>query len=129
MLGGETQAFEKELKRLFDHIDEELEERWGDQFPLHPARSPEGSTGNPESDGLFNVGASFSAGYGSQSGKGYVIEIRMVTLASVDPETREDIREYVASRVESLLPERFPDRRLQITRDGDLFKITGDLSL
>lgn len=129
MLGGGTQAFEKDLKALFDQIDGELEERWGERFPLHPARSAEGSTGNPESDGLFNVGASFSAGYGSQSGKGYVIEVRLVTLASVDPSTRAEIRRYVADRVASLLPERFPNRQLHVTQDGDLFKITGDLSL
>jgi hypothetical protein len=124
-----VEAFETDLRTLFNQIDHELEEKWGGTYPLHPSRAPEGGTGNPESDGLFNIGASFSAGYGSDHGKGYVIDIRLVTLSHVDEETREEIRAYVSDRVRELLPEYFPDRSLDVVRDGDLFKITGDLRL
>lgn len=129
MLSREVESFESTLKRLFDQIDDELEDRWGGDFPLHPSRSPRGDSSNKEHDGLFNIGASFSAGYGSEHGKGYVIEVRLVTLTTVDDAVREEIREYSAQRVAALLPEFFPDRELDIVRDGDLFKIVGDLSI
>ncbi|MFO8042855.1 MAG: hypothetical protein R6U25_06620 [Alkalispirochaeta sp.] len=129
MLGQQVQDFEMKLKQLFDQIDAELESRWGGEYPLHPSRPPRGRSSNPETDGLFNVGASFSAGYGSEYGRGYVIETRMVTLTQVDEDTREEIRNYVARRVTELLPEYFPDRDLDVVRDGDLYKVTGDLSL
>ena len=124
-----VETFEERLRKLFDQIDDELEDRWGGEYPLHPARPPRGTVENKEQDGLFNIGASFSAGYGSEHGKGYVIEVRLVTLSNVDDETRENVREYSARRVRELLPEYFPDRTLEIVRDGDLFKIIGDLSL
>jgi hypothetical protein len=124
-----VESFETDLRTLFNQIDRELEEKWGGTYPLHPSRAPEGVTGNPESDGLFNIGASFSAGYGSDFGKGYVIDIRLVTLSQVDEATREEIRSYVSDRVRELLPEYFPERTLNVVRDGDLFKITGDLRL
>jgi hypothetical protein len=124
-----VETFEERLRELFDRIDDELEDRWGGEYPLHPARPPRGTVRNKEQDGLFNIGASFSAGYGSEHGKGYVIEVRLLTLSNVDDDTREDVRAYSARRVRELLPEYFPDRSLQIVRDGDLFKIVGDLSL
>ena len=129
MRGRGVQDFENRMKQLFDRVDGELEDRWGNEYPLHPARTPRGRSGNPESDGLFNVGATFSAGYGSEHGKGYVIEMRMVTLDHVDQQTREEVRAYTARRVSELLPEYFPDRHLEVVHDGNLFKITGDLSL
>ncbi|MEX2443075.1 MAG: hypothetical protein WD492_05695 [Alkalispirochaeta sp.] len=129
MRGREVQEFETKLRRLFDEIDAELEDRWGGNYPLHPARPRQGRSSNPETDGLFNVGASFSTGYGSEYGRGYVIETRMVTLTTVDGDTRERIRSYVARRVTELLSQYFPDRDLDVVRDGDLYKVTGDLSL
>jgi hypothetical protein len=124
-----VEQFETDLRTLFDQVDHELEEKWGGSYPLHPSRAAEGVTGNRESDGLFNIGASFSAGYGSDYGKGYVIDIRLVTLSRVDEKTRQEIRAYVSDRVRELLPEYFPDRTLDVVQDGDLFKITGDLRL
>lgn len=129
MRGPEVRNFERRLKELFDQIDAELEERWGSDYTLHPARPPRGGSGNPESDGLFNVGASFSAGYGTEYGKGYVIETRMVTLEQVPRDVRTEIDAYTARRIEELLPEYFPDRELEVVQDGRVFKITGDLSL
>lgn len=129
MRGREVQDFETKLKQIFDQIDRELEDQWGGEYPLHPSRPRQGRSSNPEADGLFNVGASFSAGYGSEYGRGYVIETRMVTLSQVDDETREEIRNYVARRVTELLPAYFPGRDLELVRDGDLYKVTGDLSL
>lgn len=133
MRGHEVRLFEKRLKTIFDRIDLELEEEWGeeweDEFPLHPSRAAFGTVGNPEYEGLFTLGASFSAGYGSEHGRGYVLEIRLATLASIPPDTMEAIRNYAGRRCNELLPEYFPDRDLDVVREGDMYKITGDLSL
>lgn len=129
MRGREVQDFERTLKALFDRIDDELEERWGDRYRLHPARPVRGRAANKEHDGLFNVGASFSAGYGSRHGKGYVVDVRMVTLQDVPDEVEREIDCYVASRVEELLPEFFGSRELRVVHEDRIYKIVGDLSL
>lgn len=122
-------AWEDKLKTVFDEIDRELEARYGDHYPLHPNRPPRGTTANPEDDGLFNVGASFSAGYGSQHGRGYIIRVRMVTLARVPTDLQTQMEDEVVARLRERLPEIFPGRFLAVQRDGHVFKITGDLSL
>ena len=55
---------------------------------------------------------------------------RTALFGGVDvQQTREEVRAYTARRVSELLPEYFPDRHLEVVHDGNLFKITGDLSL
>lgn len=114
---------------VFRRIDERLEDEYGDRYPLHPARPKEGSTANPAHDGLFNIGASFSGGFGSAHGRGYVVNVRMATLEDVDDAVREEIKQRVARELETELPQAFPDRHLKVSRDGHTFKIHGDLSL
>ncbi len=121
--------FESRLKKLFDEVDDYLEETYGGDYPLHPARPPRGETSNKESSGLFNVGAAFSAGFGSELGRGYVLDIDMVTLANVDEDKEERIIEDAVERIHDLLPKYFPERDLEVSRDGRVFKIHGDLSL
>ncbi len=121
--------FNKQLKALFDEADDYLEEKYGGRYPLHPARAKRGTTANKETDGLFNVGASFTAGYGSEHGRGYVLDIDMVTLTNVSDEKEEEIEEDAVQFIRKRLPEYFPDRELQVHRDGRTFKISGDLSL
>ncbi len=121
--------FDDRLKRLFDEVDDYLEQRYGDRYPLHPARSEHGETANKEHSGLFSVGASFSAGYGSEYGRGYVVDVAIVTLRDVPDEVEDEIDEAAAERVRELLPRYFPDRDLELVRDGRLLKIHGDLSL
>ena len=127
--GHEVQRFEQTLKRLFDQIDDELEDEYGGEYPLHPARARRGTTSNKEQDGLFNIGASFTAGYGSETGRGYTVEIRLGTLADVPDDVKEEIRGVVQRRVNELLPVYFPDRDLSIVQNGDYLKIVGDLGL
>ena len=124
-----TERWEAKLKKVFDQIDHRLEAEYGDRFSLHPARAKKGTTGNAETDGLFNVGAAFSAGYGSQHGRGYVVEVRMATLRQVPHALRERIAERVADWLREELPAAFPGRKLEVKRDGRVYKITGDLSL
>lgn len=124
-----TAQFETRLKELFDEVDDYLEEKYGSRYRLHPARAERGEIRNKEHSGLFNVGASFSPGYGSEHGRGYVIQMDMVTLVDVDEETERAILEETAEQVEARLPRFFPERELGVSRDGRSFKIHGDLSL
>ncbi|HBA82809.1 MAG TPA: hypothetical protein DCZ95_01825 [Verrucomicrobia bacterium] len=122
-------AWEASLKTAFDRIDDFLERKYGGQYPLHPARSARGGTSNPEQDGLFNVGAAFSAGYGSRHGPGYIVDVRMATPVSVPAPVRLQIEEEVVELLRKELPLVLPGHRLYVERDGPIFKIFGDLSL
>ncbi len=122
-------AWEERLKRVFDAIDDQLEDRYGHLFPLHPARPARGRTANRESDGLFDVGAAFSAGFGSRHGRGYVVEIRMATLTRVPAPIREDIERDVVNLLREGLAREFPAQKLGVSRDGPVYKIHGNLSL
>jgi len=82
-----VKQWEKKLKHIFDEIDTELETQYAGRFSRHPARPKAGTTSNPEMDGLFNVGASYSAGFGSKWGPGYVVDIRLATLQPIQKRT------------------------------------------
>lgn len=124
-----VQEFEQGLKRVFDRIDHELEARYGHQYSLHPARPPSGSTGNPQMDGLFNIGAAFTAGFGSEFGPGYVVDVRMTTLDHIPADVQEAMEREVVDLLRQWLPEEFPGRELRVERDGHGFKIVGDLKI
>ncbi|MEM5947931.1 hypothetical protein WKV44_05195 [Spirochaetia bacterium 38H-sp] len=121
--------FEKRLKAVFDRIDTELEDRYGRLFPRHPSRPARGETCDSSQDGLFGVGASFSAGFGSDFGRGYVLELRIATLSHVDGDLREKIVSEAVERLQALLVQEFPERKLKVVKDGEVYKIVGDLSL
>ncbi len=117
------------LKAVFDRIDAHLEQRYGQRYPLHPARPTHGATANREHDGLFDIGAAFSVGLGSAHGRGYVVEVRLATLANVPAAVRHQIEREVADWLREELPAAFPGRRLRVERDGPVYKIVGDLGL
>ena len=121
--------WENRLKTVFDEIDAELEQLYGDQFSLHPARRAEGTTSSPEMDGLFNVGASYSAGFGSKFGPGYVVDIRLSTLDRVPSELKTEIRDKVQAMLFEKLPIAFPGKNLQVDREHKHLRIHGNLSL
>jgi hypothetical protein len=122
-------AWETRLKQVFDNIDDYLEDTYGSDYSLHPSRPNRGKTGNKEHDGLFNIGASFTAGYGSEYGRGYVVDIDMITLESVPPPIERKIEADVLKKLKKELPKYFPGTNLKIHRDGSAIKIHGDLSL
>lgn len=124
-----VQAWERKLKEVFDLIDQELEAEYGDRYPLHPARPPHGTTSSPAHDGLFNVGAAFSAGFGSKHGKGYVIDTRIVTRAKVPTQVQDEIEKRVVELLQHHLPEKFPGQKLQVSHEKHSYKIHGDLKL
>jgi hypothetical protein len=121
--------WEETLKGVFDAIDAELEGEYGAQWPLHPSRPKHGATSNPETDGLFNVGAAFSAGFGSKYGPGYTVEIRISTLERVPETVRAEIKQKIFQSLEKRLQDAFPGRDLSVVEDNGLIRIHGDLSL
>ncbi|MDR0601635.1 MAG: hypothetical protein LBG42_04575 [Treponema sp.] len=122
-------AFTENLEALFHTVDEFLEEEWGGSFSLHPNRPARGSTENPEMDGLFEIAPDFTAGIGSEKGRGYIISLRAATLEAISPAQFEFLMENAAALVARKLPEYFPGRALAVIRDGKRFKIVGDFSL
>ncbi len=121
--------WEEKLKKVFDEIDDYLEETYGSTYTLHPSRPPRGKTANKEHDGLFNIGASFSAGYGSEYGRGYVVDIDTVTLDHVPREVERQIERDVLEKLKKELPKYFPGTNIEIHKDGPVIKIHGDLRL
>lgn len=121
--------WEKTLKGVFDRIDRELETGYGSRYSLHPSRPGSGATSNPEADGLFNIGAAFSAGFGSTTGPGYVVDIRLSTLSRVPADVRDEIKQKVLRRLKERLPEAFPGRTLHVSDEDGVIRIHGDLSL
>jgi hypothetical protein len=128
MARSDLADWEQSLKLLFDEIDDRLEDTFGPLFSLHPSRPKRGVTSNKEQDGLFNVGASFSAGFGSHYGRGYVVDIDVVTLESVPQSIRTSIENEVYELILGRLETYFPGRDLTVGRDGNVMKIHGDLT-
>ena len=122
-------AFTRTLEALFHEVDDELEDRWGQSFSLHPNRPLRGQTCNPEMDGLFEIAPDFTVGIGSEKGRGYIISLRVATLDHVPPSQHEAFMTEAALLIRERLPWFFPGRQLEVVRDGKRFKITGDFSL
>ncbi len=121
--------WEETLKGVFDTLDHELEAEYGTRYTLHPSRPAHGTTTNPEADGLFNVGAAFSAGFGSKYGPGYVVEIILSTLTNVPDEVRDEIKVKVLQGLEKRLSLAFPGKELHVSEENGVIRIHGDLSL
>jgi hypothetical protein len=126
---AKLRAFTETLEELFHEVDTKLEDRYGNSFSLHPNRPRRGTTSNPEMDGLFDIAPDFTSGIGSEKGRGYLVSLRVATLDKVPPDEFESLMTYAADLVRERLPYFFPDRLLEIVRDGPRFKITGDFSL
>lgn len=121
--------WENKLKEVFDEIDDYLEDTYGNRYTLHPARAERDTTSNKASDGLFNVGASFTPGYGSELGRGYAVEIDMVTLEHVPKKVERQIEQDVINKLRLKLPNYFPGKNLEVNKDGRAIKIYGELTL
>ena len=124
-----TEEWEAQLNGLLKRVDRALEESYGDLFDAHPARPSKGSTANPQQDGLFRVTASFSPGFGTELGKGYVLQLDLVTLDAVPEDRIEAIQQKAVRLIQEGLDDVLPGRNLAVKRDGNVWKIVGDLSL
>ena len=122
-------AFTGRLEALFHEVDADLEELWGGSFPLHPNRPVRGETWNPEMDGLFEIAPDFTVGIGSEKGRGYIVSLRVATLEKVSAAEYEYLMTLAAALVRKKLPHFFPERNLEVVRDGPRVKIIGDFSL
>ncbi len=121
--------WEKKLKSVLDEIDILLEDRYGDQYDLHPARRRHGTTSTRSHDGLFDIRADFTLGLGSEKGRGYIVDIDLKTLENIPGKMIEQIENDVFFELNHRLPRTFPNKELKVERDGKLIKIIGDLSL
>ena len=121
--------WEKNLKRIIDNLDDILEDKYGDRFQLHPARSPRGKTSSKAQDGLFDIVANYSLGIGSKHGKGYIVDIHMSTLKHIPFEIRQEIDEIILITLREKLPECFPGKNLNVAKEANVIKIYGDLNL
>ena len=121
--------WESKLQGIFDRIDTYLEEKYGDAYPLRWNRPPHGCGVTPDTDGLFELGFSFSLGIASQLGPGYVFRIKLATSSKVSPEFFATIENEVVNMLKRELPIEFPDKNLQVAKDGRNYKIYGNLDL
>ena len=128
-MSSQQQQLENQLRRMCDDLDHYLEDTFGDKYPLHPNRPPRGKAARVAYDGLFSTGTKFTLGYGSETGKGYLVDIEIITLSRVQPEDREEIERAAVSHLRKIIGEYFPTRELDIRKDGRLYKIIGDFSL
>ncbi|MDR0910434.1 MAG: hypothetical protein LBM77_11795 [Spirochaetaceae bacterium] len=124
-----TTEFNARLDALFHDLDHFLEDEWGTVFSLHPNRPARGETSNPEMDGLFRAVPDFTAGYGSKKGRGYIITLKTSTLANIPPAQKEYLMMISANYIAKKLPQYFPERHLEVVKDGAAYKIIGDFSL
>ncbi len=122
-------AWERRLWELFREVDHRLEERHAGQWTRSPLRPEHGVISDHESSGLFNVGAAFSAGYGSKYGRGYVLQLSVGATRSPTADERKMLEQEAADLVREILPRYFPNQRLEVSLDGDVWKIHGDLRL
>ncbi len=123
------EQFETALHEVLCEVDRRLEECYGTQFTLHPARPEHGEIENPQYAGLFALTAKFTAGFGSLYGPGYSLEMRAVTLSHVPDAVRAEWEQLMVEHLRQRLPEVFPKRSLQIVKDTLGWKLIGDLAL
>lgn len=128
-MNSKLAKWEAQLYKILHAIDVHLEAKYGDMLPLHPSRPGQGTAANPQYDGLFRLTASFSAGYGSELGAGYIFRVEIVTLSKIPPAQREAIEDEAADLMRQGLERVFPDQHMAVDRDGSVYKIYGDLTL
>ncbi|MFH1943091.1 MAG: hypothetical protein ABIL68_13390 [bacterium] len=121
--------WEEKLKKVLDELDDFLEDKFGEEYDLHPVRTHRGKTANKAQDGLFDIVASFSMGAGSQYGKGYVVDVHIATLDQVPEKIQREIEGITLRKLRATLPKYFPGKNLNVDKDGNIIKIHGDLSL
>ncbi len=129
LMSPKQRELELLLRQLCDDLDRFLEDNYGEKYPLHPNRPERGKAARVAYDGLFSTGTKFTLGYGSDHGRGYLVDVEISTLARVKPEDREEIENATVSFLTKHLPKYFPNRDLEVVKDGPVYKIIGDFSL
>lgn len=120
---------ENQLHKMCIELDNHLEDKFGNMFPLHPNREKRGKTASANYDGLFSTGLQFTNGYGSKLGRGYLLDIDISTLTWVKKEDTKMIEDEAIQYLSSILKKYFPNRVLELKRDQNVIKLVGDFSL
>jgi hypothetical protein len=123
------EKWERRLRQALDKVDAALEDKYGAHFRLRPNRPERGTTANAKYDGLFSVDAKFTMGYTSEFGAGYVVELRAASSQPISDRQREAMLNDAGELLVEALAEAFPERRLELHRDGSHYRLTGDLGL
>jgi hypothetical protein len=122
-------ALEGVLRKLFDDLDHYLEDTFHERYPLHPNRPARGKAASVAYDGLFSTGTQFTLGYGSKHGRGYIVSVEIRTLSRVKDEDKQEIEEAAMNYLRSRIKTYFPDRKIELKQDGNVYKLVGDFSL
>ena len=123
------EILEEKMAQLCQALDNHLEDIYGDHYRLHPNRLRRGKGSNPSFDGLFSTSLAFTLGYGSEYGRGYVVNVEIRTLDKVSQYDSTKIQAEAFSFISQNLKKFIPDQGLKIVQDGNLMKVIGDFSL
>ncbi|MBQ7508016.1 MAG: hypothetical protein IJT52_01660 [Spirochaetales bacterium] len=123
------EILEEKMAQLCQALDNHLEDIYGDHYRLHPNRLRRGKGSNPSFDGLFSTSLAFTLGYGSEYGRGYVVNVEIRTLDKVSQYDSTKIQAEAFSFISQNLKKFIPDQDLKIVQDGNLMKVIGDFSL
>lgn len=123
------EELENKLSQLCQALDNHLEDKFGEHYRIHPNRLKRGQAANPTFDGLFSTSLAFTLGYGSQYGRGYVMNVEIRTLDKVSQYDRANIEADAFKFVSENLKTFIPDNNLDIVHDGNVMKVIGDFSL
>ncbi len=119
-------ALEKALKEISDRADDALEDAFGEKYNLHPNRMKRGTTPNKSSDGLFNAGFTFTPGYGSDHGRGYVLQFHISTLEKVPKGVYQEFETFTVEYITSILGDYFKQDVVTLVRENTHYKLIGD---
>lgn len=120
---------ESTMRLMCDELDHRLEDAFGDKYPRHPNRPARGKAASVAYDGLFSTGTQFTLGYGSDHGRGYIVSVEIRTLSPVKEEDRKAVEEAKVEIINELIPKYFPNRKIKMKRDRNVYKLIGDFSL
>ncbi|WP_320127828.1 hypothetical protein [uncultured Sphaerochaeta sp.] len=123
------EALETNFRLLCDDLDTFLENTFGHRYTRHPNRLARGKAASVAYDGLFSTGTQFTLGYGSNYGRGYIVDIEIRTLDKIPATERQEIEEEAINQLKTFIPSRFPDRKISVVKDGNVYKLIGDFSL
>ena len=123
------EELENKLSLLCQALDNHLEDKFGEHYKIHPNRLKRGQGSNPSFDGLFSTSLASTLGYGTEYGRGYVMNVEIRTLDKVSQYDRAHIEADAFKFVSENLSTFIPGHNLDIVHDGNVMKVIGDFSL
>ncbi|MCQ2411463.1 MAG: hypothetical protein MJ057_00730 [Sphaerochaetaceae bacterium] len=123
------EELERQMSELCQALDNHLEDIYGGHYSIHPNRLKRGMGSNPSFDGLFSTSCSFTLGYGTKSGRGYLVNVEIRTLDRIPFEEKARIQDHAFDYIAENLKTFIPGRDLEVIRENNLMKIVGDFSL